>query len=161
MIAPVNILLIILWAIIVPYILGSLVTRINGSGKGSMAAAKNISYGFMLMCVIFIVPAIPMILIHVPFHILSITWQAAVCILSVLSIAVALRERKSVSQNGRETEDKVQPYKERKSIVLFVWAAALIVIAFETGLPVLRMHVDTDDARFLVDAMEALKRHAS
>ena len=158
MITPVNILLIILWAIIVPYILGSLVTHINGPGNGRMVAAKNISYGFMLMCVIFIVPAIPMILIHVPFHILSLTWQAAVCILSVLAIAVALRERKSVSQDGREREGTVQPDKERRSIVLLVWAAALIVIAFETGLPVLRMHVDTDDARFLVDAMEALKK---
>ncbi len=165
MITTINVLLIILWAIIIPYMLGSLITRFNGSDNGHMVAAKNISYGFMLMCVLFLIPAVPMILMHVPFHILSMTWEAAVCILCVLSLIVFFRGKRSAEpveqkqagdeQAAGEQNGKVQ---NERIFTILVWMAALIVIAFEICLPVLRMHVDTDDARFLVDAMEALKK---
>ncbi|MCR5602697.1 MAG: hypothetical protein K6G27_03215 [Lachnospiraceae bacterium] len=165
MITTINVLLIILWAIIIPYMLGSLIVRFDGSDNGHMVAAKNISYGFMLMCVLFLIPAVPMILMHVPFHILSMTWEAAVCILCVLSLMVFFRGKRAAEpgkqkqagdeQTAGEQNGKVQ---NERIFTILVWIAALIVIAFEICLPVLRMHVDTDDARFLVDAMEALKK---
>ena len=101
MITTINVLLIILWAIIIPYMLGSLIVRFDGSDNGHMVAAKNISYGFMLMCVLFLIPAVPMILMHVPFHILSMTWEAAVCILCVLSLMFFFRGKRAAFLPGQ------------------------------------------------------------
>ena len=186
MITPVNILLILLWAIIVPYMLGQLITGFAGHNNGRMVAAKNISYGVMLMCVLFLLPAIPMILLHVPFHVLSVTWKVMVCILCMLSLIRSFRGKKAAEhskqgQSSREQSGKKNLYcdlSDQKQayagkitgigafmhsctedrFTMFVWIAAFLVIIFEVCLPVFRMHVDTDDARFLVDAMEALKK---
>ena len=170
MITPVNILLIIIWAFIVPYLAGRLLGIWTESSATGLKIGTNLSYGFMVMCVLFIVPAIPMILLHAPFHTLKHTWvllMAAVCLASVvlsLRRGIPGRERLELSspdpaRDGESPYDASDADKKRVDILtVCIWIAAVAVIVFETGLLTVRMHTDTDDARFIVDAMEALSK---
>ncbi len=170
MITPVNILLIIIWAFIVPYLAGRLLSIWTESSATGLKIGTNLSYGFMVMCVLFIVPAIPMILLHAPFHTLKHTWvllMAAVCLVSVvlsLRRGIPGRERLELSspdpaRDGESPDDASDADKKRVDIfTVCIWIAAVAVIVFETGLLTVRMHTDTDDARFIVDAMEALSK---
>ena len=170
MITPVNILLIIIWAFIVPYLAGRLLGIWTESSATGLKIGTNLSYGFMVMCVLFIVPAIPMILLHAPFHTLKHTWvllMAAVCLASValsLRRGIPGRERLELSspdpaRDGESPDEASDADKKRVDIfTVSIWIAAVAVIVFETGLLTVRMHTDTDDARFIVDAMEALSK---
>ena len=170
MITPVNILLIIIWALIVPFLAGRLLSMLTESSETGLKIGMNLSYGFMVMCVLFLVPAIPMILLHAPFHTLKHTWvllMAAVCLASVvlsLRRGIPGREKRELSSPDC-TRDAENPGDasdtDKKGVDIFtvcIWIAAITVIVFETGLLTVRMHTDTDDARFIVDAMEALSK---
>ncbi len=170
MITPVNILLIIIWALIVPFLAGRLLGLLTESSETGLKIGMNLSYGFMVMCVLFLVPAIPMILLHAPFHTLKHTWvllMAAVCLASVvlsLRRGIPGREKRELSSPDC-TRDAENPGDasdtDKKGVDIFtvcIWIAAITVIVFETGLLTVRMHTDTDDARFIVDAMEALSK---
>ncbi len=201
MITPVNILLILIWALLVPYLAGRSVCILTKSPASGLNIGRNLSYGFMVMCAVFIVPAIPMILLHAPFGLLKYTWivlMAAVCVVPVVlsirakagkkdnsdkdntskeadaSIEVntdaaadidtdKAAETDNADESAVETtaEETATPEKKKIKPDIFtvcIWVAAIAVILFETGLLTVRMHTDTDDARFIVDAMEALSK---
>lgn len=154
MITPTNILLIIIWTLIVPYLAGRLLSVWAESPAPGLRIGMNLSYGFMVMCVLFIVPAIPMILLHVPFSVLKYTWVAlvtAACVGSVILSVNRIREKKN--------NDKPDGDRKIDVFTVVIWIAAIAVIIFETGLLTVRMHTDTDDARFIVDAMEAVSNN--
>lgn len=185
MITPVNILLIIIWALIVPYLAGRLLCIWAESDTTGLRIGMNLSYGFMVMCLLFVVPAIPMILFHAPFHMLKYTWvflMAVVCVASVI-LSIRMPGRKTAQplntdgpdgEKSAEGTDSIAATEnkedlgsagkdavKKKRIDAFtacIWMAAIAVILFETGLLTVRMHTDTDDARFIVDAMEALSK---
>ncbi len=186
MITPVNILLIVIWALIVPYLAGRLISMWSKSPATGLNICMNLSFGFMVMCAVFIIPAIPMILLHAPFHVLKYTWLVLMAVICTSSVVLSVKERKDGdSENEAENAavivdtDKADKTEEDKSTVsdmsantvktsvgkkhvdiftVCVWFAAIAVIIFETGLLTVRMHTDTDDARFIVDAMEALSK---
>ncbi|MCR5421676.1 MAG: hypothetical protein K6E98_11765 [Lachnospiraceae bacterium] len=157
----ISVLLIIIWAFIVPYLLGMFVLGATGVGK-IKTVGKNIAYGFMFMCVLFILPAIPMILLHVPFHILKYTWVFEAVFFGLAGIVFAIKDYKETALRKADKTEKSFPEGLKKSIpdkeTLIIWTGAILIIAFETALLTLRMHIDTDDARFIVDAMEAISR---
>ena len=185
MITSLNIILIIIWALIVPYFAGRLLGIWAESDTAGLKIGRNLSYGFMVMCLFFVVPAIPMIFFHAPFHVLKYTWvflMAAICTASVI-LSIRIPGKKTAqpmntddtdgegSAEGTDsiviTENKVDLESvgrgevKKKRIDAFtacIWIAAAAVILFETGLLTVRMHTDTDDARFIVDAMEALSK---
>ena len=162
MITPVNILLIVIWALIVPYLAGRLISMWSKSPATGLNICMNLSFGFMVMCAVFIIPAIPMILLHAPFHVLKYTWlflMAVICTSSVVLSVKGMKHRKGmndiVSENA-DTKDAAVTVDDFFTVC--IWIAAIAVIIFETGLLTVRMHTDTDDARFIVDAMEALSK---
>ncbi len=176
MITPVNILLIVIWAIIVPYLAGRLISMWSKSPATGLNICMNLSFGFMVMCAVFIVPAIPMILLHASFHVLKYTWLFLMAVICTSSVVLSVRRiksgRKDNARDNTDTEDaaatvdagnaeKTEGKENKKHADIFtvcVWFAAIAVIIFETGLLTVRMHTDTDDARFIVDAMEALSK---
>ena len=160
MITSLNIILIIIWALIVPYLAGRLLSIWAGSNATGLKIGMNLSYGFMVMCLFFVIPAIPMIFFHVPFHVLKYTWvllMAAVCAASVILSVRTLRKKTAQPLKADEPEGE-DSTKGADILTVCIWIASIILIVFETGLLTVRMHTDTDDARFIVDAMEALSK---
>ena len=152
-------ILIVIWALVVPYLAGRLISMRAESRARGLNIALNLASGFMVMCVLFLIPAVPMIILHAPFHVLKYTWivlMAGACVSSVI-----LSVRRVTAGKGKEADKTEEPAASKKKFDVFtvcIWIAAIVIIIFETGLLVTRMHTDTDDARFIVDAMEALSR---
>ena len=208
MITPANIFLIIIWAFVVPYLAGRLLGMWAKSPAPGLGIGRDLSLGFMVMCALFIVPAIPMILLHAPFSALKYTWVVLILTACVLSVTLSVRritDRKKPCCDPNETgsadnkdsdtrtetentdktgmaentdkpdeadkaavpdkavnaETDIKPAVEKKFdlFTVVIWIAAIAVIIFETGLLTVRMHTDTDDARFIVDAMEAISKN--
>ena len=153
MITFINVILVILLSLIMPYLLGELVCVVCRDKRGMFS--KDIAYGFMLMCALFLILALPMILMRIPFHVLVYAWTAVTGILSVVSLFLMVRNKdyKVVTDGFKELWTDISCDR----FTACICALALLVIVFETGLLTCKMHVDTDDARFVADAMEALE----
>ena len=157
MITPLNILLILIWTVAVPYIAGGLIPAAVKDKSYGQSIAGNLSCGFMIMCVLFIIPAIPMILMHVPFHVLKYTWIILIALICLLSVLLNLRQNHFKAGIMSALRNSVREILKDK-FTLCIFIAAIGIIIFETCLLTFRMHTDTDDARFIVDAMEALNK---
>lgn len=154
MITFANIVRILIVAVIVPMLSGSLLSfRFENEDK---SAARDIAYGFMLMCVLFLVLAVPMIFMRMPFHTLKYSWTAVIAVLCVISLVLGLRRGKYKDILAGIRGFFGQIISDRFTGV--IWIAAVFVIMFEACLPTVRMHVDTDDARFIAEAMEAVEK---
>ena len=186
------ILLIIIWSIIVPYLLGQLMCMLIKDGRYSgdalspdsrgTAVSRNIAYGFMVMCVSFLILTTPMIVMHLAFHCLLYSWSALIALLCVVSVIMDMRwdrlgsrahrdngksgEESAATEDGRgqtgnglrcATEDIKQFIRMIMTdrFTSCIWIAAVAVIIFEAALPAFTMHVDADDARFIEEANEA------
>ena len=149
----VNVLLVLIIAIIVPYLLGELLCRVCGKEHGVLS--RDIAYGFMLMWVIFFVPAVPMILCRRSFHALVWVWVVVVAVLCAISLVIIIRNRgyRDLAEHVKRSADALKS----DGFVTCVWTVAILLIVFEAGLLTFKMHVDTDDARFIADAMEAVE----
>lgn len=150
MIGFVNILLIFVWGLIVPFLLGMLTDRLLAGSEGKLCA-RNLAFGFMLMAAVFELLAVPMIFLHTSFHVLKYSWILAVLGLSLLSVLV---NRRTLFQKLQAPVDVKQPDK----MTLFIWAAVILLILLQVYLLAGHTHRDTDDARFVAEALEAVEK---
>ncbi len=147
MITPVNVLLIIIWGILIPFLAGVSVSRVMDEDK-LFAPCRNMVYGYMIMFALFLIPAVPMIVARAPFHVLKALYSVMILAVAASGLYFLIKERGKISGPGK------QGIKDR--FVAAVWLGAVVLIIFETALPTFRMHVDTDDSRFIAEAMEAI-----
>lgn len=145
---------ILILAVIVPVLLGNLIC-ISGTNK-RLNIAESFAYGFMLMCVLFLLLAVPMIFLRLPFHVLMYSWTVLAFLLCFISVLVFVRQNR-YSELCKVTGDLCRSLSFDR-FTLIIWIAAVLVIVFEAGLPTVRMHIDTDDARFIAEAMEAVEK---
>lgn len=154
MITILSIFRILVMAVVVPFLLGNLISAFRGNKcKG---ISEIIAYGFMLMCVLFLLLAVPMIFLRLPFHVLLYSWIALTFLLCFISVFVSVRKNR-YGELRREAVDFCAGITADR-FTLIIWIAAVLVIVFEAGLPTVRMHIDTDDARFIAEAMEAVEK---
>ena len=154
MITYINIFFILIFAVLVPFLLGNLICIFNRDRCEGIAG--NIAYGFMIMCVLFMFLAVPMIFMHMPFHILVYSWTILVCLLCIISIFVFIKKNR-YRQLCKETGGFCRSISSDR-FTLFIWIVAVLIILFEACLPTVRMHIDTDDARFIAEALEAVEK---
>lgn len=157
---------IIIWSLVVPFLLGQLLCILAMDDEEGTVISRKLAYGFMLMCVIFFVLAVPMITLRIHFHVLMYSWVFITVVLCILSAVFGVRNVK----NKQGETSAVPGEKKMKAgtdvFTVFVWTAAVLMIVFQTYLLTFNMHVDTDDARFIAEAVEAvdydtmLLRHA-
>ena len=154
MITVTNILLIFVWALVYPFILGFLGSFLLGRREG-FSIAENFCFGFVLELAVFYVLAVPMIYLRTSYTMLKTAWLICINILMILSLLYIYRNRsillKSLGAAALESGglDK---------LTVAVWVLFLLMVLFQTGLLTLRMHMDTDDARFVAEALEPLER---
>ena len=154
MITVTNVLLIFVWALVYPFILGFLGSFLLGRREG-FSIAENFCFGFAIELAVFYVLAVPMIYLRTSYTMLKTAWLICINILMILSLLYIYRNRsillKSLGAAALESGglDK---------LTVAVWVLFLLMVLFQTGLLTLRMHMDTDDARFVAEALEPLER---
>lgn len=173
MIGFVNIIKIVLWFIFVPFILGllfeSLFTDDSSNNKNSRFLAC-FPAGYAVMLAVFQVLSVPMVARKVSFHILKNAWLICILLIVLFSIYVKRRviielihgfkslgkgsaDKKANSKNTDKSDIKtIIKNADIKKVLLI---ATLCIIAFQTWLLVFHMHTDTDDVRFVSEALEA------
>lgn len=163
MINLLNIILVFLFLIVVPFILGLLTENVFSEKEGGIVISRCFTMGLVIMLAAFLVFAIPMIFVNTSFNTLLYTWTIVIVILLACSLFLNSktaygRIKNSLSQLGEEIAQLDKLYK-----VLAV--ITLIIIAFQASLLLFKMHIDTDDSRFLAESLEAyenntmLRRH--
>lgn len=145
-----NILLIIIWGITVPFVLGMLWEKLLFDSD-RICCAKNFAFGFMTMAAVFQVLAVPMIFLRMPFHALKGIWVAIIVCLLIASVTFNAKGFKATLKNS--VSIKKPEWTER-----LIWLAVIAIVVFQTYLLAGHMHVDTDDARFVAEAMEAVEQ---
>lgn len=145
-----NILLILLYGVLMPFLVGKLWTRKNEEHAGTIAFP--IVCGAVTMFALFEILAVPMILLKQPFHLLYQSWL--IC-MWVIVIASAIWNYKKIIQTFQLTFEQLKKMKGKEWLV---WSVAIFLILFQTWLLAGNMHTDTDDARFVAEAMEAYEK---
>ena len=165
--SAVNILLIILWGIIVPVILGYQFDMMISKEK--ISYARCLLFGYVIYCASFQLIAPEFVVMGGKFSTLFYLWIAVIC---ALAIAVIVINRKTFTVRFTEpfrtisTEAKACNGSFVKYILskhdwleLIVFAGAAFFVAFHTLLIGVMMHFDTDDARFVAEALEAYEKN--
>lgn len=153
LITPISIIAVTALAFLGPFLIGELVCCLCGDKRGVIY--KDIAYGFMVMFVVFQILAVPMILLRTPFHVLVNIWTVIIVILCMVSLFLIVRDKNYKNNRSERRNILSKIWEDRFTGV--VWASTLLVILFETCLLTVKMHVDTDDARFVAEAIEAVE----
>lgn len=147
MIGAVNIGLFFLYWILIPFVLGLLWTR--GMRKYENSAAMSMTAGLIFMLALFEILAVPMILTKQPYHILVNTWITIIWVVFLLSFMINFRRIPDIAKHCLVS---VRALTITEGMI---WSSVLFLILFQIYMPVGHMRVDTDDARFVAEAMEA------
>ena len=157
MIGPLNILLIILFLIVVPFILGVMYEGIFDKSGESLMISRCFAMGMAIMLASFQIIAVPLVYKGTSFSVLFYVATAVFVIIIAISLALNLKTLKSRLANSiKSIVDTVKAW-DRETMI--IWIAALLMIAFQTSLLIFKMHTDTDDARFLAEAVEAIEKN--
>lgn len=157
MIGIINVLLVLLFLIIVPFILGLLLERFFDKSEGNMMISRCFVLGFSVMLGVFQLVSVPIIKIGTSFDVLMYVYVSVICVLLAISLYTNAKSIKSRITGSITSikNDFISGDLEQK--ILFI--AALLFIAFETSLLLIKMHTDTDDSRFLAEALEAVEKN--
>jgi len=140
-----ELLLIVLWMLIVPILIGTLVVN-QFFKKNEMDFLLALVCGFICMLAIFYVLVMPMLFLKIPLHTLVICWSCLILYLCGLSLLMNWRRRKEIlSYNLRQI--KTLPWVAIL-IVLLIIAQALILTWYQ--------HEDADDSFYVASATTAV-----
>lgn len=161
MIGPVNIFLVIIFAVLVPFILGLLfeypVFKKGSENTNKIMISRCFIMGFASMLAIFQIIAVPMIYRGTSFKALLYVYISIIAAMVIASVCVNLKtfKAKVLASYSSIKDDIISLDKEH----LIIGIVALLFIAFQTCLLTFFMHTDTDDTRFLSEALEAVERN--
>lgn len=173
----VNIFLIIIMMVIIPFAIGLLFEpcfAIAGERKSDESLVQKLGFvgfissdsvvfsrcfvtGFAALLAFFQIIAVPMIERGFYFTSLLYAYVAVVCLVTALSIA--LNFKTIIPRIKKSINGIVDRLIKMDRFYLMIGVAALLVIAYQTSLLLLKMHTDTDDCRFLAEALEAIERN--
>ena len=148
MISFFSIIKIVIWFLLIPFLLGLSANKTFRNEGISIPLCMV--FGFAVMLAIFQIYAVPMIAFSTPFHVLKNVWVVTILILVFISVVVNKKTlidrdflllRKSNSDNFTK----------------IVFLVSVVIIAFQTWLLTFNMHTDTDDVRFISEALEAFE----
>ena len=157
MIGPINILLILIFLVAVPFFIGMLFESFYDKGTYTIMFSRCLVTGIAVMFAIFQLMAVPLIYKGTPFTSLLYPWVSTVIALCVLSIALNGKSLKGkfIGSYGRIVSTIKSFNTEQKALTV----VAILLILFQTWLLAFNMHTDTDDARFIAEALEAVENN--
>lgn len=158
MIGAVNVILIILFLIVVPFVLGLLLENVFMKAGETYMLSRTFILGVAVMLASFGVLGAPFILIGTSFRVLFYVWTMVILVLVCISLIVNARTIKGLVCDWSESvyDLLIKTEKDRRYLMYIV----LLMIAFQTSLLIFRMHTDTDDSRFIVEAVDAVENNS-
>ncbi len=143
-------LYIIIWGLVCPFVLGTLEGFIRGQYEKTGIACR-LCCGFAFELFVFGILALPLIFLRASYSLLKYSWLSITAVLLCFSLFLMFRHR-----NLLFSFSSLRPQNRPDGLTVFVWAAAVLLIAFETALLTFTMHMDADDARFVTEAVDAI-----
>lgn len=147
MIGPANLLLFVLYSLLIPFLIGLLWTQKWIEYEKS--AAMAMVCGFLTMLAVFELLAVPMIILKVSFSYLVGCWKIIIWVSAVASLIINMKRLPLLM---RTIFSKLKMHTMELNLL---WIAVILLIIFQTYMLVGHMRTDTDDARFVAEAMEA------
>lgn len=136
-----KILLCIIWLILIPTILGFLITRKMEKYKNSIILSWII--GYMIEFGVFEFLSIPISLITDSFYPLYYSWLAIILVIAIISIRFNSKRIKEII---------VSNIKEIKKLPIILTIIAILMVGLQTYVPFRYMHLDDDDSNFVAKA---------
>lgn len=153
----ISFILVIIFLILVPFIIGLLGERLFIKKGGSLVFSRCFAVGFAIMLALFQAVAPFMILKGTSFDALLYLYTAAILILIIISLVINGKTLFSRIRNSiRKIADNIKS-ADKEYVIVGIIALALIVL--QVSLLAFRMHTDTDDARFIAEALEAVENN--
>lgn len=158
MIGFLNIILIILFLVVVPFVLGLLLECMFVKASEEFMFSRCFILGMAVMLSSFGIIGAPFILKGASFRTLLYTWVVFLFILVAASVVLNLKNIKSIISDGIKAIKGVlsKAEKDRRYLIYIV----LLMIVFQTSLLVFKMHMDTDDSRFIAEAVDAVENNS-
>lgn len=157
MINPLNILLVILFLIIVPFLLGLLLERNFDKSLNVVAFSRVFIMGFAIMLCAF--QAVAGICIYKGTSFDFLLYLYTGILIALIVVALLLNRKRLLGV----IPDSVKAIKEGASgfekEYLIIGIITLLLIVFQTSLLIFRTHMDTDDCRFLAESLEAIEKN--
>ena len=156
MITPLNIILVFIFMVLVPFILGLLFEHFFENGD-KIVFSRCFAMGLSVMLTLFLIPAFPMIYAGTSFTALLYVYSAILAVVLVISLILNLKSLNSKFHKSVSViRDELSGLDKMYVVILL---AAIAMIAFQTSLLIFKMHTDTDDCRFLAESLEAIENN--
>lgn len=150
---PFNYMLVIIWLIIVPCLIGYVVTRFSKIQLNSKLSLFLFIYaiGNVTMWALFQLLAVPLVLLKQKLYLLILMWCIGLVILFLL-LMFCNRKKKILLLN----KENIKYYSLTSKIIIALFViVALAIIGYQCYKYVFWMHIDLDDSRFIVCAVDA------
>ncbi|MCR5106591.1 MAG: hypothetical protein K6B28_00355 [Lachnospiraceae bacterium] len=151
----VNVLLIIIWAIIIPSLTGYLALVLTGRKK-EFVFSESLMFGFVIFCAVFYLLAFPMIRMKLPFSYVKNCWITLILILFGVSLFIFCKNKMPEELLIRIKGINIKALNKENTVL---WSVAAMIIISQTLLLTFFMHMDTDDSRFIAEGMEAFEKN--
>ena len=149
----INFLLILLWGLIVPFILGYQIDTCYS--KDRISYVRCLLFGYVVYCASFQLIAPEFIVTGGSFSTVFLLW--IVLVIAIVAATLFINRKTFLSRI-------IEPIKNLDKIKcdwvgISILMGAILFIAFHTLLIGYMMHFDTDDARFVAEALEAYEKN--
>ena len=156
MITPLNIILVFIFMVLVPFILGLLFERFFENGD-KIVFSRCFAMGLSVVLTLFLIPAFPMIYVGTSFRALLYVYSVILAVFLIISLILNIKSLKIKFQKSVSTIKEELLSVDKLYLILLL--ATLAIIAFQTSLLIFKMHTDTDDCRFLAESLEAIENN--
>lgn len=148
--------LIIVWLVIVPMALGYLMSRVFEKKFTDYCCAFGFQYivGQLVMWGCFQILAVPVILAKGKLSLVMILWGMSIAAIFAITIGLIVRRKLPRILKIEKYKSEI---KAKLGLLLAVLAVAVIV-GYQCYQYIFCMHLDEDDARFVVNAVDAYER---
>jgi len=166
----INVFLIFLYGFFVPEILGTPFDIYWGRQNGTVSVSRRLLFGYIVYFASFQLMAPIFIIRHWSFSALFYSWLIIIASILVGYIIVYIWSSGCGRCIGGEKGDRLLFWRVKDLLILHIlkerdWLEksiigfALFAILVHTFIPVFFMHFDTDDARFVAEALEAYEKN--
>lgn len=140
--------------ILVPVAVGLLVAKTTGACECEFFTLASFAYvmGHVVMWAVFQLVAVPLILLKSTLSVVMILWIVGLLAVSIVLLWLVCSGRTGRVQAVSSEEKK---HDESKPVLIFSIVLAVILVGFQCYVYVRYMHLDEDDARFVVNAVDA------
>ncbi|MBQ8166210.1 MAG: hypothetical protein IJZ96_04140 [Lachnospiraceae bacterium] len=149
-----NVITIALLMIVIPLFLGFILRELCGVSSDDVFEKYGFSYamGHVIMWAVFQLVAVPLILVKSRLIIVTILWIVLLLVYLTFGVWYIKKHKSGGDDSSTEKQDKAN--ESRFWLVMSIMLAA-VVVGYQCYMYIFYMHIDDDDSRFVVNAVDA------